>query len=54
MNANKQAEIIQAFNNNKFLKNLTSFSDIFIDMTALINQNYTLTRSFQLVIMKSE
>ena len=33
---------------------MTSFSDILVDMTALINQDYTLTRSFQLMIMKSE
>ena len=54
MNADEQAKIVQAFNDNKFLKNLTSFSNIFIDTTALIDQNYTLTKSFQLMIMKSE
>ena len=54
MNANEQAEIVQAFNNNKSLKNSTSFSDIFIDTTTLIDQDYTLTKSFQLVIMRSE
>ena len=54
MNVNKQTEIVQAFNNNESFKNLTSFSDILVDMTALINQDYTLTRSFQLMIMKSE
>ena len=54
MNVNEQAEIIQIFNNNKSLKNSTSFSDIFIDTTALIDQDYTLIKSFQLVIMKSK
>ena len=54
MNADEQVKIVQAFNNNEFLKNSTSFSDILIDMTALINQNYTLTRFFQLMIMRSE
>ena len=46
MNADEQAEIVQAFNDDKFFKNLISFSDIFIDMTTLIDQDYTLTRSF--------
>ena len=46
MNADEQAEIVQAFNDDKFLKNLTSSSDILIDMTALIDQDYTLTRFF--------
>ena len=46
MNADEQAKIVQAFNNDKFFKNLISFSDIFINTTALIDKNYTLTRSF--------
>ena len=33
---------------------MTSFSNILVDMTVLIDQDYTLTRSFWLVIMKSE
>ena len=54
MNADEWAEIVQAFNDDEFFKNLTSFSDIFIDTTALIDQDYILTRSFWLVIMRSE
>ena len=54
MNANEQAEIVQAFNNDEFFKNLISFSNILVDMTTLIDQDYTLTRFFQLVIMKLE
>jgi len=54
MNADEWAEVVQAFNNDESLKNLTNFSDILVDTTALIGQDYTLTRSFQLVIMGSE
>ena len=54
MNADEWVKIVQAFNNNESLKNSTSFSNILIDMTALINQDYTLTRFFWLVIMRSE
>ena len=33
---------------------MTSSLDIFIDMTALIGQDYSLTRAFRLVIMRPE
>ena len=54
MNADEWVKIVQAFNDNESFKNLISSSDILVDTTALIDQDYTLTRSFQLVIMKSE
>ena len=46
MNTDEQAEIVQAFNDDEFLKNLTRFSDILVGMTVLIGQDYTLTRVF--------
>ena len=46
INTNEQVKIVQAFNNNKFFKNLTSFLNILINITALIDQDYILTRSF--------
>ena len=54
MNADEWVKVVQAFNNDESFKNLTSSSDILVDMITLINQDYTLTRFFQLVIMKSE
>ena len=54
MNTDEWIKIVQAFNDNEFFKNSTSFSDILVNMTALIDQDYTLTRFFQLVIMRSE
>ena len=46
MNVDKQVKVAQAFNDDKFFKNLTRFSDIFVNIITLINKNYTLTRSF--------
>ena len=54
INADEWVKVVQTFNNDKFFKNSISFSDILIDMTALIDEDYTLTRFFWFVIMRSE
>ena len=58
MNTDDWADVVEVFNEDLKFKNSTNMiqrsSDILIDMTALIDQEFTLIRAFWLILMRPE